>query len=118
MRSFDLRRNRHWINEAEAVLIEGRGLAEIPVTPREIIFIPSGKIDTKVLSRLQSGDYVGIFSTHAGLDVTHTGLIVKSKDNIMLRHASSRSSVKRVVDEDLLDYLQGKPGLVVYRANP
>ena len=93
-------------------------LPEIPVTPREIIFIPSGKIDTKVLSRLQSGDYVGIFSTHAGLDVTHTGLIVKSKDNIMLRHASSRSSVKRVVDEDLLDYLQGKPGLVVYRANP
>ena len=93
-------------------------LAEIAVTPREIIFIPTGKIDTLVLSALQSGDYVGIYSESAGLDVIHTGLIVKSKDNIMLRHASSRSSVKRVVDEDLLNYLQGKPGLVVYRANP
>ncbi len=90
-------------------------LPEITVTQREIIFIPSEKIDTKVLSGLQSGDYVGIFTAYAGLDVTHTGLIVKSKDKIMLRHASSRSSAKRVVEEDLLNYLQGKPGLVVYR---
>jgi hypothetical protein len=90
-------------------------MPEISVTRREMTYIPTHKIDRDVLSALQVGDYVGIYSDQAGLDVSHTGLIVKDKDRVMLRHASSRSSVRRVVDEDLLDYLQGKPGLVVYR---
>jgi hypothetical protein len=67
---------------------------------------------------LRSGDYVGIYSEHAGLDVSHTGLIVKKSGQVLLRHASSRSNVKRVLDEDLLDYLRDKPGLVVYRVIP
>ncbi len=95
--------------------VDAYWLPGIAVTPREILFIPTRKIDLAMLSALQSGDYVGIYSDRAGLDVSHTGLIVKSKGNILLRHASSRSGVERVVDEDLLDYLQGKPGLVVYR---
>jgi len=93
-------------------------LAGIAVTPRDIIFIPTKEIDTLVLSTLQSGDYVGIYSDYAGLDVSHTGLIVKDRGRTMLRHASSRHGVDRVVDEDLLGYLQGKPGLVVYRVKP
>jgi len=91
-------------------------LPEIPVTRRKITYIPTIKIDMEVLSALQVGDYVGIYSDHAGLDVSHIGLIVKGKNSIMLRHSSSRDKVKRVVDVDLLKYLQGKPGLVVYRA--
>ncbi len=90
-------------------------LPEISVTGREITYIPTNKIDRKVLSALQAGDYVGIYSNHAGLDVSHTGLIVKAKDSVMLRHASSRDNLRRVVDVDLLEYLQGKSGLVVYR---
>ncbi len=90
-------------------------LPGIPVTRREMSYIPTRKIDRKALSALQAGDYVGIYSAHAGLDVSHTGLIVKGKDSVMLRHASSRDNVRRVVDVDLLEYLQGKPGLVVYR---
>jgi hypothetical protein len=93
-------------------------LSGLGVTPREIIYIPTSKVDAKLLSALQAGDYVGLFSEHAGLDVNHTGLIVMNKDKIMLRHASSRSGVGRVVDEDLFAYLQGKPGLVVYRVKP
>ena len=94
---------------------ETHWLPEIPVSGREITYIPTNKIDRKVLSALQAGDYVGIYSTHAGLDVSHTGLVVKGKDSVMLRHASSREKVRRVVDVDLLEYLQGKSGLVVYR---
>ena len=90
-------------------------LPEIPVARREVSYIPTKKIDRDVLSALQAGDYIGIYSNHAGLDVSHTGLIVKDKDSVMLRHASSRENLKRVVDEDLLEYLQGKSGLVVYR---
>lgn len=90
-------------------------LPEIPVVRREITYIPTDKIDKEVLSALQDGDYVGIYSDLDGLDVSHTGLIVKYEDGIWLRHASSHASVKRVVDVDLLSYLHGKPGLLVYR---
>lgn len=93
-------------------------LPGIAVTPREILYIPSSRIDAEFLSGLQSGDYIGFYSEQAGLDVTHTGLIVRNSDGVMLRHASSRSGTGRVVDEDLLAYLQGRPGLVVYRVKP
>ena len=93
-------------------------LPEITVVSREISYIPVGVIDVQMLSLLQTGDYVGVYSELAGLDVSHTGLIVKSKNKVMLRHASSRRGIERVVDEELVTYLQGKPGLVVYRVKP
>jgi hypothetical protein len=93
-------------------------LAGIAVTRRDIYYIPAEVIDQPLLSALQPGDYVGIYSELAGLDVSHTGLIVKNANRIMLRHASSRRGVERVVDDDLSSYLQGKPGLVVYRVKP
>ncbi|MGK2908118.1 MAG: N-acetylmuramoyl-L-alanine amidase-like domain-containing protein [Desulfuromonadales bacterium] len=93
-------------------------LPGIAVAPRDIMYIPASRVDAKLLSALQPGDYVGLYSEQAGLDVNHTGLIIVNRGKILLRHASSRSGVKRVVDEDLFAYLQGKPGLVVYRAKP
>lgn len=90
-------------------------LPGIPVKTRKIASIPANKIDKEVLSALQAGDYVGIYTDKAGLDVSHVGLIVKDKTGVKLRHASSLSSARRVVDVDLLECLQGKPGLVVYR---
>lgn len=93
----------------------GHWLPGIPVVQREMTFIPTAEIDRQLLSALRSGDYLGIYTTHAGLDVSHTGVLVIDGERIMLRHASSRMDVKQVVDVDLLEYLQGKPGLVVYR---
>ena len=93
-------------------------LPGIAVTSREIVYIPTSAITDHMLSSLLSGDYVGIYSERAGLDVSHTGLIVKTDGSVWLRHASSRPGSERVVDEVLLDYLQGKPGLVVYRVKP
>jgi len=75
-------------------------------------------VDEEVLSLLHSGDYIGIYSPLGGLDVSHTGIIVKGEGRTFIRHASSRSETGRVVDEDLLQYLQGKPGLIVYRVKP
>jgi len=91
------------------------GLQGIPVTRREITYIPATEIDGNVLAALRPGDYVGIYTDQPGFDVSHVGLIVKGKDGVMLRHASSLDSARRVVDVDLLGYLRGKPGLVVYR---
>ncbi|NOQ42142.1 MAG: DUF1460 domain-containing protein [Desulfuromusa sp.] len=86
-----------------------------PVRKQVIAFIPPEAIDESVLARLQSGDYVGIYSPYPGLDVSHTGIVVKKGEKTFLRHASSRFWRKRVVDEELLPYLGGKKGLVVYR---
>lgn len=93
-------------------------LPGIAVTPRQIHYIPSSNVDQEVLSELQPGDYVGIYSDLPGLDVSHTGLVVVDNGVVFLRHASSRIGSRRVIDEDLLEYLKGKPGLVVYRAKP
>lgn len=90
-------------------------LPGLPVVPRKISYIPVAEIDRQLLSALQPGDYLGIYSHHAGLDVSHTGVLVNDGERFLLRHASSRIGVRRVVDVDLLEYLQGKPGLVVYR---
>lgn len=100
--------------KAEGVL----WLPGIGVTQRQIQYIPSASIDEELLSALKPGDYVGIFSDLPGLDVSHTGIVVFDKGRAILRHASSRSLAGRVVDEDLLLYLQGKPGLIVYRVKP
>jgi len=80
---------------------------------REIRYIPSGALNDQVLGRLRKGDYAGIYSNAAGLDVSHVGIIIKGKGNIYLRHASSRHG--KVVDEDLRNYISGKPGLIILR---
>jgi len=90
-------------------------LPGIPVVRREISYIPGDRIDAQLLAALQDGDYVGIYTDQAGLDVSHVGLIVREQGRVLLRHASSARSAMQVVDVDLRDYLQGKPGLVVYR---
>jgi len=90
-------------------------LPGIPVKERYVNYIPTESIDENVLERLKTGDYVGIYTDKEGLDVSHTGIVIKRDDKVYLRHASSRKDNRRVVDEDLLTYMVDKPGLVVLR---
>ncbi len=60
------------------------------------------------------GDQKG-FSGEDGLDVSHVGIIIKSKNAIYLRHASSLKENRKVIDADLRGYLTKKPGLVILR---
>jgi hypothetical protein len=78
-------------------------------------YIPPEAVDASVLARLQSGDYVGIYTPRPGLDVTHCGIVVKKEGKVFLRHASSQPQLKKVTDQELTAYLGGKKGLVVYR---
>lgn len=82
-----------------------------PVKKQVIAFILPEAIDAVLLSRLQSGDYIGIYSPLPGLDVSHTGIIIKKGGGTFLRHAAQQ----QVIDEALLPYLGGKKGLVIYR---
>jgi len=93
----------------------GKYLPGIPANEREVYYIPSASIDEDIVGKLSTGDYVGIYTELPGLDVTHTGIIIKKNGRTYLRHASSRNVNDRVVDEDLLEYMQNKPGLVVFR---
>jgi hypothetical protein len=90
-------------------------LPGIPVKERYINYIPTGSMDEKVIERLKTGDYIGIYTDKEGLDVSHTGILIRKGDRVYLRHASSRNDNRRVVDEELLTYMMDKPGLVVLR---
>ena len=86
-----------------------------PVRKQVVAFIPGEAIDKSTLSRLHSGDYIGIYSTHPGLDVSHTGIVIKKGETVFFRHASSKWLRKKVRDEELFPYLGGRKGLIIYR---
>lgn len=91
-------------------------LPDIPVTEREITYIPSGKINSGVIEKLETGDYIGIFTDAPGLDVSHTGIFIRKHGNTYLRHASSKKEFMKVVDVDFKSYVENVPGIVVYRS--
>ncbi len=90
-------------------------LPGIETITREITYIPTNKIDKKIISKLKTGDYIGIYSNDPGLDVSHTGILIFKSKTPYIRHASSRKGKNRVVDENLLRYLRNKPGIVILR---
>jgi hypothetical protein len=91
-------------------------LTGIPVRQRTIHYLPTSALDKTHFDNLRNGDYLGIYSQRAGLDVSHTGILIRRDGQLFLRHASSRTGLKQVVDSPLLEYLDGKPGLVILRA--
>lgn len=90
-------------------------LPGVDVRLRDVTYIPSICVDEKIVEGLKTGDYVGIYSEKEGLDVSHVGIVIKKKDSIYLRHASSLETKRKVLDEDLKKYLDSKPGIVVLR---
>ena len=90
-------------------------MTAIPIAERDVTYIPAEAIDNAVIDSLQTGDYVGMYAEAAGLDVSHVGIIIKDRDAAYMRHASSASSHRKVIDEDFKTYMSGKPGIVALR---
>jgi|SRR5476649_1260906 len=88
------------------------------IVAREITYIPTEKINDDAVTRLNSGDLIGIYSKSQGLDVTHVGFLIKDPAGVYLRNASSLKANMKVVDSPLLEYLQNKLGIVVLRLRP
>lgn len=90
------------------------------VTPveREISFIPSYAITGQILGKIMPGDYIGTYSRAAGLDVSHVGIFIRAGGKCYLRHASSRPEFRRVIDQDFYEYIQNKPGIIIFRPGP
>ncbi len=98
------------IKEDESYFLPG-------ITPRfrKINYIPSAYLDDTLTAKLKTGDYIGIYSEQAGLDVSHVGIFVKSANIPVFRHASSERKHRYVIDQDFRRYISGKPGIVVLR---
>lgn len=92
-----------------------RVLAGISPAERDVSYIPGRTIDSDIIRRLKTGDYIGIYSVTKDLDVSHVGIFVRAKERTYLRHASSLQSKRRVIDEDFRKYVAGKSGIVVLR---
>jgi cell wall-associated NlpC family hydrolase len=85
----------------------------LPSVERAITYIPSKAVDRAVLGMLKTGDYVGMYSTLPGLDVSHVGIVIREGERISLRHASA--TFRCVIDEDFAAYIAGRPGVMVLR---
>lgn len=87
-----------------------------PVIRKVVNYIPSKSVSATVVKRLRTGDYIGIYSSRLGLDVSHVGIFVMTKAGPVFRNASSRKEVMRVIDSPFISYVQDKPGIVVFRS--
>jgi len=83
---------------------------------RLIHYIPANTIDDLIINPLRTGDYIGIYSTEKGLDVSHVGIFIQERDKIYLRHASSLNKYRKVIDQDFKDYIAEKLGIIIFRS--
>jgi hypothetical protein len=90
-------------------------LKGIKLRKREVSYIPSIAVNEAVLSRIQTGDYAGIYSELPELDVSHVGIIIRDRGETWLRHALSGRGKGKVVDQELRGYIKDKPGVVLLR---
>jgi len=88
-------------------------LPKITITKIERTFIPSNLIDKEIISKLENGDYIGIYSPKMGLDISHVGILIKQDEQVLFRHASLLN--KKVIDSDFLKYISTKAGIVIFR---
>lgn len=90
--------------------------AEKLINSRSYYFIPADKIES-IEQKLQTGDIIGIVIDNNGLDYSHTGLIIKSKDGVAhFVHASS--TINKVVKDDAISkYVKQKSakGITILR---
>ena len=90
-------------------------LPGIATLNRRIDYIPTAAIDEVLTTKLNTGDYVGMYTELPGLDVSHVGIIIKEGRTIYLRHASSIEAQRKVIDQDFLAYMTNKPGFLILR---
>ncbi len=82
---------------------------------REITYIQSMHVDDRIIEKLRTGDYIGIYSKVDGLDVSHVGILIKDDNTMNLRHASSVKKQRKVTDEDFKNYILHQAGIIVLR---
>jgi hypothetical protein len=93
-------------------------LPGVPSRKLIINYIPTEDLREVIIERLKTGDYVGIYTNHPDLDVSHVGIVIRDRNKLLFRHASSKTQHRTVIDEDFMKYMINRPGLVILRARP
>jgi hypothetical protein len=93
-------------------------LPGVPSRKREISYIPAEALTEAIVKKLTTGDYVGIYTNHPDLDVSHVGIVIRDGNKLLFRHAFSKTQHRTVIDEDFMKYMINRPGLVILRARP
>jgi hypothetical protein len=91
-------------------------LPGVPSRKRGISYIPAEVLTEAIIKKLTTGDYVGVYANRPDLDVTHVGIVIRSGNKLLFRHASSKTQHRTVIDEDFMKYMINRPGLVILRA--
>ncbi|WP_163708636.1 N-acetylmuramoyl-L-alanine amidase-like domain-containing protein [Mangrovibacterium lignilyticum] len=80
---------------------------EKTISSREFYFLPKENLKVNE-KQLQDGDFVGITTSIAGLDIAHVGLVIWVDGRVHLLHASSALEKVVISDQPLADYLAAK----------
>ncbi len=77
---------------------------EKKISEKEFFFIPKENI-SEMESKLEEGMIVGITTNMTGLEISHTGILVKENGRIHLLHASSDYKKVMISEKPLSEYL-------------
>ncbi|GIR29460.1 hypothetical protein CM15mP43_10840 [bacterium] len=122
-----------WINFLGLSQVEGADLKErkilnkknetekylegIPLKEKYINYFSVNKAKKIIFNLRNSKNHyiVGIVSDRIGLDVSHVGFLLWNEEGkAIFRHASSKSNYMKVVEEDFLEYIKNKPGIIIF----
>jgi hypothetical protein len=87
-------------------LIPGIREIEKEISSRNYFYIPKENIGN-IESRLEEGMIVAITSDIKGLDIAHTGMLVRENGKVHLLHASSTSGKVVISEKTFLEYIMG-----------
>jgi hypothetical protein len=103
----------------DSTLIPGISNIEKEISSRNYLFIPKENI-ANIESSLEEGMIVAITSDIKGLDIAHTGMLVRENGQIHLLHASSDAGKVVISEKIFQDYLMGnkrQTGVILLKVN-
>lgn len=105
------------LTRGENVVQRRKSLDLIPGLPPRIVsfaYFPKKKLGF-IRPALQDGDLIFFVSTRRGLDVFHTGLIIREGKRLLLRHAARSQGA--VVEQELKEFINANrmSGFIVVR---
>ncbi len=77
---------------------------ESVMATRTLYFVPKDRV-REVQDKIRDGDIIGITTAVEGLDISHTGLAVRSDGVVKFLHAPLSKGVVQISEESLADYL-------------
>lgn len=92
---------------------------EHSITDNDKYYIPKSNL-SQIQNKINNGDILAFTSNRVGLDVSHVGFAYLIKSEIHLLHASQKSKIVTISQENLLEYVNKSrdiTGLIVARVN-